>query len=155
MARPLSCLRHILAPYSCQHWRRMDQKGQVMRQYVAALTLLFGLSAANPAHAGGTWGQDLRFVAETQIPGNESNMALCHLVDYLNVLFVPVYTTIEGYALSNDGCTGDMYRELSSEDLVTLQGAGLIPSDVPATPQADLQAWLWGHAWLILGGVGL
>lgn len=126
-----------------------------MRTFISVIALTIGLTAATSAHAGaGKWGHDLRFVAQTTIPGAHP-VSLCHLVDFMSILFVPVYTITEGYALSNDGCTGTTYRDLTSEHFIQMQAASMIPADLPAVPSVDLAQTLWGHAWLILGGVGL
>lgn len=122
---------------------------------ISALTL--GLVVATPANAGiGQWGTDLRFVAETKIPAaSGQTIAVCHLVDYMKVLFVPVYTSVDGYALSNDGCTGDMYRDLSTEHLADLKAAGMVAASIPNTPQVGLAQMAWGHAWLIVAALAL
>lgn len=127
-----------------------------MRRFFLMIALAAGLtSIAASAQAGaGRWGQDLRFVADTTIPGG-SRVSLCHLVDFASFLFVPVYTTVEGYALSNDGCTGETYSDLTHENFQILQAAGMIPADVPATPALPLKDLIAGHAWLILGALGL
>ncbi|MCF2869575.1 TerB family tellurite resistance protein [Octadecabacter sp. G9-8] len=127
-----------------------------MFKIIAAIALTIGLtSTATQANAGARWGEDLRFVANTSIPGTDGTMALCHLVDFMDVLFVPVYTTVNNYALSNSGCTGDMYRDLSAAQFTELQTAGLIPADLPATPAVSPVMRAWGHAWLILGAIGV
>lgn len=128
-----------------------------MRKLLTMSALALAVVAATPAHAGaGRWGTDLKFVADTTIPSNGTQtIAVCHVVDFMQVLFVPVYTIVDGYALSNDGCTGDMYRELSNEHLADLKAAGMVPNDVPETPQVSLAQLAWGHAWLIAGALGV
>ena len=129
-----------------------------MKIWMVLGALALGIATATPADAGpARYGQDLHFVADTQIPspGGGKTIALCHLVDYVQVLFVPVYTFVEGYALSSDGCAGTSYRDLSSEHLLDLQRAGFISPDIPATPQVTLKDLLWGHAWLVIGAVTL
>ncbi len=129
-----------------------------MRNFLSTTVFVLGLTAATSAEAGaGRWGEDLRFVAETTAPTGASGrtVSLCHLVDFADVLFVPIYTTLQSYALSNDGCTGEIYSELSTEHFAAMQAAGMIPADLPAVPSADLKGLLWGHAWLILGAIGV
>lgn len=128
-----------------------------MRKILPILALSLGLTTtATTADARATWGDDLRFVAETTIPNSQGTMmSLCHLVDYMDVLFVPVYTSVQGYVLSNDGCTGEMYRTLSPALYADMQARGVISPDLPATPSAGIVAWLWGHAWLVAAGLGV
>jgi len=128
-----------------------------MRKFLALAALTLGLTTATNAEAGaGRYGTDLHFVADTTIPAPDGGtVALCHLVDFMQVLFVPVYTGVEGYALSSDGCTGDMYRDLSAENLSSLQASGMIDVSIPAEPKVSLGQLAWGHAWLIAGAVGL
>lgn len=127
-----------------------------MFKIVAVLALALGLtSMASQTTAGGRWGEDLRFVAETGIPGTDGQMVLCHHVDFMDVLFVPVYTTITGYALSNSDCTGDMYRNLTAAQFADLQTAGLIDATLPTEPKVGITALAWGHAWLILAVIAV
>ena len=128
-----------------------------MRMFFALAALSLGLSTASTAEAGaGRYGTDLRFVAETSIPApGGGTIAVCHLVDFMHILFVPVYTVVEGYALSNDGCVGDTYRDLTAENLEVLQLSGMVDASLPATPRTSLADKAWGHAWLIAGAVGL
>lgn len=129
-----------------------------MRNILSTLVLILGLTAATSVEAGaGRWGEELRFVAETKAPAgaNGRTASLCHLVNFADVLFVPVYTSLQGYALSNDGCTGSLYSALSSDHFAALQTSGMIPVDVPAVPSTGLKGLLWGHAWLVMGAAGL
>lgn len=132
-----------------------------MYSFFKISALALGLITATPADARGSigqWGTDLNFVADTSVPtgaDGASTIALCHIVDYMHILFVPVYSKIDGYALSNDGCTGNTFRDLSSENLADLQVAGFIDAALPATPKATLKGLIWGHAWLIVGAIAL
>lgn len=127
-----------------------------MRKFSLMIALAAGLTtAAGSAQAGAArWGQDLHFVAETSIPGS-SAISLCHLVDYASFLFIPVYTSVDGYALSNEGCAGGAYRDLSAEHFQDLQAAGMIPTDLPATPRLSPVNLVAGHAWIVLAAFGL
>lgn len=144
--KPLATLKSILT-VRCQ-----------MKQIATIIALALGLAAATTAEAGaGRWGNDLRFVAETTVPaqGGIGTLALCHRVDFAELVFVPVYTRIEGYALSPEGCAGDLYRDLTVEQLAQFQSVGMIARDVPLVPSADFKSLVWGHMWLILGAAGL
>ncbi len=128
-----------------------------MRKFLSIIALSFGLTTtASTADAYIVSGEDLRFVAETTLPGAEGTpMALCHLVDFTNALFVPVYTSVQSYALSPDGCVGDAYRALSAEQFSAMQAAGLLPAELPEAPKANIKDLLWGHAWLIVAAIGI
>ncbi|SLN26686.1 tellurite resistance TerB family protein [Pseudooctadecabacter jejudonensis] len=126
--------------------------------FSSALAMGVTLFAATPAQATvGQYGTDLRFVTHTTIPspGGGEAIALCHLVDYMHVLFIPVYTTVEGYALATGDCTAETYRDLSTENLMDLKAAGFVPQNVPDTPHTGWADLAWGHAWLIIGAIGL
>ncbi|MBT8412334.1 MAG: TerB family tellurite resistance protein [Octadecabacter sp.] len=129
-----------------------------MTRIASIIALTLGLTAATTAHAGAAGrGNDLRFVAETTVPaqGSTETMSLCHLVDVMDVLYVPVYSRIEGYALSPTGCTGDTYQALTLEQLAQFQAVGMISSDIPLVPSTDFKSLIWGHMWLVLIGFGL
>lgn len=129
-----------------------------MRKIFSMFALVFGLStAASTADAWVTYGEELRFVADAQVPQADGSgyVAVCHLIDFMNGLSVPVYTTIQSYALSPDGCTGESYRALTTDQFVALQASGMIPAGLPATPSANIHDLAWGHAWLIVGAVGI
>lgn len=132
-----------------------------MRHFLKLTALALGLFVASPADARGSfgqWGTDLVFVADTTIPSagaNNQPIALCRMVDYMQIFFVPVYTISKGYALSNDACADGMYRDLSTKHLADLQAAGMIDASVPATPTLDLKQLIWGHAWLIIAAIAL
>lgn len=129
-----------------------------MHKFFSMTALVLGLSmGATAADARAEWGSDLRFIANTTTPApnGSGTVAVCHLVNYASGLFIPVYTSIQGYALSNDGCTGDTYREVNSEQFAAMQASGVIPADLPAVPSVDVLSLIWGHAWLVLGAVAV
>lgn len=127
-----------------------------MFKFLPAIALAIGLTSATEANAG-RWGEELRFVAETSVPYQDgpTTMSLCHLVDFMDVFFVPVYSSVQSYALSGTGCTGEMYRALTPKGFAMLQTAGMISPELSATPSVPLTQMLWGHAWLIAAGLGL
>jgi len=126
---------------------------QLLRMSAFGLCLI----VASPANAAaGRWGSDLRFVASTTIPTNGGQtISLCHLVDTMEILFIPVYTVVEGYALARDNCSSDSYGDLSNAQLASLKADGLVAADIPDTPQLDPIQFAWGHAWLIIGALAL
>ncbi|AGI69562.1 hypothetical protein OAN307_c41640 [Octadecabacter antarcticus 307] len=129
-----------------------------MQKFISVTALILGMTVASAAQAGAVrWGEDLRFVAETSIPKADGTgtVSLCHLVDFAKVLFVPVYTTVQGYALSNDGCTGNSFRKVTPEDFAVLQLSSLVPMTLPPIASANLTSLIWGHAWLVVGVLGL
>ncbi|AKS45022.1 Tellurite resistance protein TerB [Octadecabacter temperatus] len=128
-----------------------------MRKFLPIIALSFGLTTtASTADAYIVSGEDLRFVAETSLPGQAGEpVSLCHLVDFTNALFVPVYTSVQSYALSPDGCVGDSYRALSAEQFSAMQASGLLPAELPEAPRATIKDLLWGHAWLIVAAIGI
>jgi tellurite resistance protein len=131
-------------------------RGSIMFKIFAVMALALGLtSTASQANAFNRSGEDLRLVATTQIPGTNGPMALCHHVDFMDVLFIPVYTSIKGYALSGSGCTGDMYKSLSPAQFTEIQLRGLIDADIPIVPKQSFVSLAWGHAWLIIALFGI
>jgi tellurite resistance protein len=129
-----------------------------MRKFIPTTALIVGLTVASSAQAGvGRWGADLRFVADTTIPqsGGTGTLSVCHLIDFAYFFFIPVYTTIQGYALSSDGCTGKNFRGVTSENFAALQLSGLVPADLPATAAPNLTSLIWGHALIVATALGL
>ncbi len=123
-----------------------------------ASALAISATTADARRAGGVggWGLDLQFRSETTLPmSSGGSYSLCHLVDQMTFLFVPVYTTLDGYAISETGCEGDEYIPFTSQQMTNFQDMGLIPADIPATPKLSAQELMAGHAWLILGAIVL
>lgn len=124
----------------------------------AVLSLMTGLAIPSTAQAAIlTQGETLRFVAQTTIPvaGNGTSISLCHSIDQTTFLGLPVYTRTTGYALAAEGCTASATQDLSAQHLADLQAAGFVPSSVPSTPKATVGQIVWGHAVLILTGLGV
>lgn len=157
MARPLPVSRLIAALPTHQRTDLTRQKGLIMRKLISTLALALGFAIpATTADARVSWGEGLRHVAETNVPDSQGNpMSLCHLVNYADLLFVPVYTSVQGYALSSNGCASGAFRSVSAELFADMQARGIIPATLPATPSLDLKNLIWGHAWVILVGLGL
>jgi uncharacterized tellurite resistance protein B-like protein len=129
-----------------------------MRKLISVTALILGMTVAFSAQAGaGRWGADLRYVAETTIPQSTGTgtLSVCHHVDFADFFFVPVYTKIQGYALSSDGCTGNSFRDVTPENFVALQMSGLVPMDLPGIASVSLTARIWGHAWIVATALGL
>lgn len=124
-----------------------------MKRTVFLLAMVTGLilgSASTADARGGRWGQDLLPVAQTNIPNFDGGTySLCHLVDFLEILFIPAYTSVESYALSADGCEGDDYLALSAAMMAQGQAEGHLPADLPAEPRLSPKHLLFGHAWVI------
>lgn len=127
-----------------------------MFRLIATAVLALGLSsAATQANARASYGEDLRFVADTLVTDGGTAVAVCHLVDYMDILFIPVYTTAMSYALSQDGCAGEAYAPLTNAEFSDLQVAGVIPANLPAEPSLGFAKMAWGHAWIILGVIAI
>lgn len=157
MARlfPCCCLKFALN--HCQPVRTGLQTGSDMFRFLAILALAFGLfSTATTANARVSWGEELRLVDNAELPNFQGgSVAVCHLTAYADFLFVPVYTRIKSYALSNSGCTGTQYHDLSTADFQAMQASGLINPNLPPKPRAGLLDIIWGHAWIIVLMVGV
>lgn len=125
-----------------------------MRSFAPLIALTFGLLATT-ASAQGAASVGLQYVSETSIEGANGPLSLCHRVDQKQILSVPIYTRLPGYAVSADACTGGEFRALTAQDVASLQAEGLIPASLPITPKASLQDTLVGHTGFILGGLGL
>lgn len=150
----------VLLPYDRQKSPpKINQpllKGRFMFRLIATLMLAVGFtSAATTADARWSEGEDLKFVADTLVENNGQTVALCQLVEYMDILFIPVYMVPKSYALSEDGCVGDAYAPLTSAQFAGLQASGTVPADLPAEPALGLGMLAWGHAWLILGAIGI
>ncbi len=81
-------------------------------------------------------GQDLHFVAETNVvgPGNQ-NMALCHLVENWVMLFIPIVTFSESYAYAQNRCDTDSYIPLDDRRVAYEKSIGNLPMDLSDSPQ--------------------
>ncbi len=129
-----------------------------MKRYAPILALALGLTAATAANADvGRWGSELRYVADTTVPTSAASgvASLCHIVESAEFLSLPVYTRTTGYSLSPVGCSVNLSRKLSMEEFVDLQIGGYIPQDIPIIATSDITSRLWGHAWLVFGGLAV
>ena len=126
---------------------------------VAATAAAVSLLSADPAEArrgGGSSSQKMLFVADTEIVIDGKPHTLCHLVEDSGVLFVPLFRTLEGYALAENRCDTDSYYAMEPADIADAKAQGLIPADVPDEPVLSLAqkaSGFWGWA-IILGFVG-
>jgi len=128
--------------------------------FLLPLALAFTLSLSGPAQAArgaGSWGDDLVFVARTDVPtATGGTFALCHLVETMAVAFIPVYTTVKSYAMSEEDCTGTSYRPLTPEMFARGQSIGAFPADLPVDPRLSPRDMVVGHAGpLLLAVAGL
>lgn len=136
--------------------------------FTIAITVLLVTGIAPPAEAGRrsgdgdgtgfglyTTGQELLYVAETNMPdGAGGTLSLCHLVDRASFFGVlPIYTTLEGYAVAENGCDATAYNPVSDLSLIAYQNSGAIPREIPSEPSLSVLQIAWGHAFLL--GFGL
>lgn len=84
--------------------------------------------------------------------GQERSLALCHLVETHAVFFVPVWTTLQGYALAENRCDTERFRAVGPDDIAFLRDKGAIDARLP------LDAKMGGATargnWMTLGVVG-
>lgn len=102
-----------------------------------------------PFFGGGGGQQELHFLMETEYRDSAgSKLSLCHLIDHTRIMgVVSLYAEMDGYALSDDGCTGDTYYEFTREDVVEGKKVGLLPDSLPNEPEMPAQdkiASMWG-----------
>jgi hypothetical protein len=129
-----------------------------MRSFLfGLLAIVFMSSFATQAEArrGGGYAtaQELLFVAPTELGTDERPLALCHLVETNSVIFVNFWRTMEGYALAENGCATDSYRQFDADLLEVAQTVGAIDPDVPLVPKltiAEIAGGFWGF-----GAIGL
>ncbi len=95
---------------------------------VAATAAAVSLLSAFPAEArrggGGSSSQKMLFVADTEIVIDGKPHTLCHLVEDSGVLFVPLFRTLEGYALAENRCDTDSYYALEPADIADAKAQG-------------------------------
>ncbi|RED11354.1 TerB family tellurite resistance protein [Pontivivens insulae] len=102
-----------------------------------------------PFFGGGGGQQELHFLMETEYRDSAgSKLSLCHLIDHTRIMgVVSLYAEMDGYALSDDGCTGDTYYEFTREDVVEGKKVGLLPDSLPNEPEMPAQdkiVSMWG-----------
>jgi uncharacterized tellurite resistance protein B-like protein len=122
------------------------------------------ISVASPADArrggAGFSGEKLVFVSPSSIPidlnaPSGGNMSICHLVDTMSIVFVPLYTSVQSYVLSDQNCEGDTFYNISQEQFASFQAMVLIPADLPAEPKLSVSQLIFGHAFIIFVAMGL
>ena len=81
---------------------------------------------------------------------------LCQVAEYMDLFYLPVYIQPKSYALSTQECTGMSYKPVDSAILRELKVKGMVPADLPETPELSLKWKVFGHAvpiFALVGGV--
>lgn len=127
-----------------------------MKAFTAALLLTTALATPAEARRGAIeTTQDLHFIAETQIPGDNGMLSLCHLVEDMRTVFVTIHRTSQGYALAENRCEVESYYELDMASLKEAQGLGLIDPNIPLEPKISIGRTIGNFAWYGVMGVGV
>lgn len=136
-----------------------------MKSIIAALLLLLGF--ATPAAAFSLddlrsfsmadWMvENLEFVAETQIPGqDEGMMSLCYRTRGFSVLGYPLTSDVQGYVLASEQCAGSELREFSTDQMITAQSLNLIDPNIPAQAGNTLERNVRTYGVLIIIGLAM
>lgn len=121
-----------------------------------AFILMISLGFSNKAEAFGGTSEFLEFVAETDIPDQQSSglLSLCVLKEKVHVLSFPLWFKAKEYALAPERCETDSYYSVDAEMLASGQADGVFPADIPAEPTLSASQktapFIWGVL-LILG----
>ena len=108
---------------------------------VTALAALIFATTAEARRGGGGTVEFMDHVAEFSGPmldNSGAQLSLCHLVEDMHVLYVPLYYTSKGYVLAPNRCDSDSYYDLNEGGLAEAQAQGLLPADIPAEPSINL-----------------
>ena len=125
-----------------------------MKRFIVALFLSFLVSS--PAHAwtanSGSF-SGLEYVAETDIDApNGAPLSLCYETRDLRILGYTVSSNILGYVLSRDGCTGQVERPFSQQQMETAQSLNLIDPSLPSQARNSLQRTIQNYGiWVAIG----
>jgi hypothetical protein len=123
------------------------------------IVLLLSVLFSSPAHAftaGSGLFTDLEFVAETQIPGaDQEAISLCYVTRDFRILGFTLTSDILGYALSNDGCIGQVDRAFSAQQMETAQSLNLIDKAVPAVARNSMERNLQNYGIWVALSLGL
>lgn len=116
----------------------------------AALALTASSDEAQARRGGGAiWmeSQQLHFVAPTNISsGNGNAMALCHLSTKHHIFQIGFWRSMNGYALSYDGCNGERFVPVDTARLERMIAAGDVPAGLPAEPKMQTAQLVTGFA---------
>lgn len=122
-----------------------------MRSLIYGLLAIVCMSSfatqAEARRGGYSTAQELLFVAPTALGTEETPLALCHLVETNAVIFVNFWRSMEGYALAENGCATDSYREFNADMLELAQTVGAIAPDIPLVPKltiSEIAGGFWG-----------
>lgn len=121
--------------------------------YIPVAAVLALAATSHEAEArrglGAIWmdSHQLHFVAPTTISnGTGGRMALCHLSKKSHIFQVGFWRTLEGYALSYEGCQGERYIPVAPERMARMIGAGEVPEALPVEPKMQLAQVVSGFA---------
>ncbi len=97
--------------------------------------------------------EGLEFVADTSIPGPETNnMSLCFVTRDFKILGLTLVSDVQRYALADDGCTTVPSRAFTEEQLITAQSLNLISSEIPAVARNSMERNLMNYGlWTAIG----
>jgi len=117
---------------------------------VAALSVTLMADRAEARRGGGAiWmeSQQLHLAAPTRISsGNGNSMALCHLSTKHHIFQLGFWRSLDGYALSYTGCTGERYVPVDAARMQRMRDAGEVPADLPVEPQMQTAQLVSGFA---------
>ena len=133
----------------------VNQASKFMRIFLSTiLALTFQLSFISQAEARGVpiiYGTEdaLDLVEMTTIPGpNDKPMALCHYTSKYHAFYLGFWRTSHGYALTDDGCAGDTYYDISEAEFKEAQNSGMISADLPSKARMNMGQIASGFAGL-------
>jgi hypothetical protein len=108
---------------------------------LAVALFLAGLTTPAEARRGGGLQEFLELVVPIDAPAGapQQGLALCHLVERHTVVFFPLYYVSKGYVVSDAGCATDEYYPLTADGFTEMKALGLVPADLPDTPQLSFK----------------
>lgn len=125
-----------------------------MKRLIFAILLatLFGSPAQAFTNDTGYF-DGLEFVAETDIPGPDTNnMSLCYVTRDFRILGLTLISNVQSYALADDGCTTTPTRAFTEEQMITAQSLDLVPADLPTRASNSLMRNLQNYGlWVAIG----
>ena len=112
----------------------------MMRFLTLLMLSMFLSSPAQAFTAGIGMFDDLEFVADTRIPGpSGSTLSLCYTTREFRILGYRISSSVTGYALAADACTGEAERAFSPEQMRTAQELALIDASLPQVAENSLE----------------